>query len=121
MNRQGSRKIIVDLKITMNQFNIIKMYTTFTQQQDTNSIQIAIDYKPRDMGIYPGDIKQGTKMSWSKGIEIIQNLFSCHCGIILEINMKRYLKVILISSSANDIYQERPWTWPLKASLKLRD
>ena len=83
----------------MNQFNIIKMYTTFTQQQDTNSIQIAIDYKPRDMGIYPGDIKQGTKMSWSKGTEIIQNLFSCHCGIILEINIKRYLKITHIFSN----------------------
>ena len=44
MNRHGSRKIIVDLKITANQFNIFKMYTIFTQQQDTNSIQIAIDY-----------------------------------------------------------------------------
>ena len=84
----------------MNQIIIIKIYTIFTQQQDTNSIQIAIDYKPRDMGIYPGDIKQGTKMSWSKGIEIIQNLFSCHCGIILEINIKRYLKITHIFSNA---------------------
>ena len=56
MNRQGSRKIIVDLKITMNQFNIIKMYTIFTQQQDTNSIQVPIDCKPGETGTYPGYI-----------------------------------------------------------------
>ena len=36
---------IVDLKSTMNQFNTIKIYTIFTQQQDTNSIQVPIDYK----------------------------------------------------------------------------
>ena len=39
------------------------------------------------------DIKQVAKMSWSKGIEIIQSLFSYHCGIMLEINIKRYLKI----------------------------
>lgn len=38
----------------MNQFNIIKFYTTFTQQQDTNSIQVPIDYKPGHTGTYPG-------------------------------------------------------------------
>ena len=38
----------------MNQFNIIKIYTVFTQHQDTNSIQVAIDYKPGDIGTYPG-------------------------------------------------------------------
>ena len=33
-----NRKVegIVDLKSTVNQFNIIKMYTVFTQQQDTS-------------------------------------------------------------------------------------
>ena len=45
---------IVDLKSTMNQFNIIKIYTIFTQQQDTNSIQVPIDYKLGDTGTYPG-------------------------------------------------------------------
>ena len=93
------QKDIIDLKITVNQFNIIKMYAVFTQQQDTNSIQIAIDCKPRDVGLYPGDIKQGTNISWSKGIEIIQNLFSCHCGIMLGINIKRYLKITHIFSN----------------------
>ena len=89
---------IVELKSTMNQFNINKMYTIFwrrkwqptsmllpgkshgqrslggsspwghkesdmtelltnytifTQQQDTNSIQVPIDYKPGDSGTYP--------------------------------------------------------------------
>ena len=40
----------------MNQFNIIKIYTVFTQQQDTNTIQVPIDYKPGDAGTYqPGD------------------------------------------------------------------
>ena len=38
----------------MNQFNISKMYTMFTQQQGTNSIQVPNDYKPGDTGIYPG-------------------------------------------------------------------
>ena len=38
----------------MNQLNIIKIYTIFTQQQNTNSIQVPIDYKPGGTGIYPG-------------------------------------------------------------------
>ena len=37
-----------------HQFNIIKMYTTFTQQRDTNSVQVPMDYKPGDTGTYPG-------------------------------------------------------------------
>ena len=38
----------------MNQFNTIEIYTIFTQQQDTNSAQISIDYKPGDTGTYLG-------------------------------------------------------------------
>ena len=38
----------------MNQFNIIKIYPIFTQQQDPNSIQVLIDYKPGDTGTYAG-------------------------------------------------------------------
>ena len=38
----------------MKQFNVIKIYTIFTQQQDTNSTQVPKDYKPGDTGIYPG-------------------------------------------------------------------
>ena len=41
---------MVGLKSPMNQFNIIKMYTVFTQQQGTNSIQVPKDYKPGDTG-----------------------------------------------------------------------
>ena len=44
----------MDLKNTMNQFNIIKIYTVFTQQEDTNSIQVPIDYKLGDTEIYLG-------------------------------------------------------------------
>ena len=84
----------------MNQFNRIKIYTIFTQQQDTNSIQVPIDYKPGNTRTYHGDIKQGTKISCSKAIEIKQKLFSYHCGIMLEINIKRYLKITHIFSSA---------------------
>ena len=52
----------------MNQFNKIKIYTIFTQQQNTNSVQVPVDCKLEDTGI-----KQGAKLSLSKGIEIIQN------------------------------------------------
>ena len=45
---------VVDLKSTMNQFNIITTYTIFTQQQDTNSIHVPIDCKPGDTETYPG-------------------------------------------------------------------
>ena len=38
----------------MNQFNIAKIYTVFTQPQGTNSIQVPIDYKAGDTGIHPG-------------------------------------------------------------------
>ena len=38
----------------MNQFNIIKIYRLFTQQQDINSIQVPIDYKLGDPETYPG-------------------------------------------------------------------
>ena len=45
---------IIDLKSLMNQFSIIKIYSIFTQQRDTNSIQVPIDDKPGDTGMYPG-------------------------------------------------------------------
>ena len=48
------RKVEADLKSTMNQFKVIKIYVIFTQQQDTNSIQVLIDYKPRNTRTYPG-------------------------------------------------------------------
>ena len=48
------QKDIVDLKSAMNHFNIIKIYTVFTQQQSTNSTQVPINYKLGDTGTYPG-------------------------------------------------------------------
>ena len=47
----------------MNQFNIIKIYKIFTQQQGTNSIQVPIDYKPGDIGTYPGPQNKVQKFS----------------------------------------------------------
>ena len=68
---------------------MIKIYTIFTQQ-DTNSVQVPIDYKPGNTGTKTRNlIKRGVKISWSTGIEIIQSLFSYHCEIMLEINVKR--------------------------------
>ena len=88
---------IVALKSTVHQFHIIKIDTIFTQQQNTNYIQVPI----RHWNI-PRETNQSTKISWSKGIEIIiiQSLLSYHCGIMLEINIKRYLKITHIFSSA---------------------
>ena len=37
----------------MNQFNIIKIYTVFTQQWDAKSIQVPKEYKLGDTGTYP--------------------------------------------------------------------
>ena len=54
MNTQKKQKYIVDLKGTMGQFNIIKIYVIFTQQWDTNSIQVPVDYKLEDNGIHTG-------------------------------------------------------------------
>ena len=47
------QKDTVDLKSTMNQFNIIKIYAIFTQQYNTNSIQVPIDCKLGDTGTHP--------------------------------------------------------------------
>ena len=83
----------------MNQFDIIKIYTIFTQQQDTNSVQVPIDYKPETLE-HIWDIKQGAKISWSKVIEIIQSLLSYYCGIIVEISIKRCSRITHVFSSA---------------------
>ena len=99
MSRQKSRRHS-RLENIMNQFNIIKIYRLFTQQQDITSIQVPIDYKLGDPETYAG-----AKIWQSKGIEITQSLFSYHCQIMLEINIKRYLKITHIFSSAN-------WHWP---------
>ena len=44
----------------MRQFSIIKIYSIFTQQQDTNSIQVPKGYKLGDTGTYAG-LKTGCK------------------------------------------------------------
>ena len=46
------------------------------------------------------DIRQGAKISLYKGIEIIHSLFSYHCGIMLEINIRIHVKITSIFSSA---------------------
>ena len=48
-------------------FNIIKIYTVFTQQQDTNSTQVPIDDKPGDTEHIQG-YKTSAKISCSKRI-----------------------------------------------------
>ena len=76
INRINRQKVedTVDLKSTMNQFNI-KIYTVFTQQQGTNSVQVPVYYKPGETET-SRDKKQGAKISLSKDTEIIQSLFS---------------------------------------------
>ena len=44
-------------------------------------------------------MKQGANISWSKGIDIVHSLFSYHWGFMLEIHMKRYLKIARTFSS----------------------
>ena len=53
MTEQLTQKGMVDLKSTMTLFNKIRIYTIFTQQYNTDSIQIHIDYKLGDTGTYP--------------------------------------------------------------------
>ena len=67
------------------------------------------------------DVFEGATFSCSKGNEIIQHWFSSHCGIILEIGPKRYLKITHIFSSAVWHLLREILTWPLKASIKLED
>ena len=83
----------------MNQFNIIKIYTIFTQRNDTNSIQVPIDCKLRDTGTYPGTQNKVQKFH---GLKVLKSysLFSYHCGIMLEINIKRFMKITHVFSSA---------------------
>ena len=83
----------------MNQFNIIKIYAISTQQQDTNSIQVPIDYKLGDSGTYPGTSNKVQKFHGLKSLKSC-SLFSYHCRIMLEIKIKRYSKITHIFSSA---------------------
>ena len=58
----------------MNQFNIIKIYEMFTQEQDTNSIQVPTGYKLGDTGIQPG---RESKVQKSHGLEILKSHTVC--------------------------------------------
>ena len=75
----------------MNQFNIIKIYTVFTQQQATNSIQVPIDYKLGDTGTYPGTQNKVQKFH---GPVVLKSYRACSLitdsGVMLEINIKGY-------------------------------
>ena len=64
------------------------VYYIFT----TSATWEALEYKLEDTKAYRG-ITPDAEISWSKGTEIIQTLFSYHCGIMLEISIKRYLKI----------------------------
>ena len=55
----------------MNQFNIIKIYIIFTKQEDTNSIQVCIDYKPGKHWNISRDIKQSAEILWSNDYFLI--------------------------------------------------
>ena len=57
-----------------------------------NSIQVPIGYKTRIHWNIFRDIKQGAKISWSKGTEIIQSLFSYHCEIVRN----QYQKILRV-------------------------
>ena len=83
LNHQGSPVMLS----FFNQCNIINIYTIFTQQQDTNSIQVPIYYKPGDTRTYPGTYN---KMQKFHGLKVLKSysLFSYHHGIVLEINTK---------------------------------
>ena len=45
---------IVDLKSTVSQFNIIKIYIIFSQQKNTNYFQVTIDCILRNTGTHTG-------------------------------------------------------------------
>ena len=110
---------MVDLKSIMNQFDIFKIYTIFTQQEDRNSIQVPIDCKLGDTGPRPRT-RAGTEISWSTGIAVIHGVSSYYCGIMLEINIKVFEKTHLLQANC-DIYQETSLTSPSKAWIKLGD
>ena len=68
---------------------MIKIYTIFTQQ-DTNSVQVPIDYKPGNTETKTRDLKQGAKISLSTGTEIIQSFFSYHWNYVRN----QYQKIV---------------------------
>ena len=89
MNRRKSRRHIVDLKSTVNQFNIIKIYTVFTEQHSTNSIQDPIDYKPGNIGTYPGTYNKVQKFH---GLKVLKSYGVCSL-ITVELCWNKYQKI----------------------------
>ena len=80
---------MVDLKSTVNQFNEVKIYTILTQQYDTNSVQVSIDCTPGSAETYQGTLH---KMQKLHGLNVLKSYRVCslnHCGIVLEINIRR--------------------------------
>ena len=75
----------------MNQFNTIKIYTIFTQQKDTNSIQVPTDYKLGDIRTYTGPQDQAQKFH---GLTLLQPYRVCskrsyfnwriHCHLLFQ-------------------------------------
>ena len=59
-----------------------------------------VDCEPGGTVCTSRDMRLEAKVSWSKSTEIIQSLFSYHYGIMLEVNIKRYLKITHIFSGA---------------------
>ena len=112
MNTQKKQKDIVDLKGTMGQFNIIKIYVIFAQQQDTNSIQVPINYKLGDIGTYLGTYNKVQKLH---GVKVLKS-YRVHTGmeyILLSVwndVRNQYQKIIesnpCIFQVQCDIYQE---------------
>ena len=55
-------------------FEIIKIYTIFTQQYDTNFIQVFKVYKPGDAEIYPGTLNKVPKFH---GLKVLKSYRVC--------------------------------------------
>ena len=64
----------MDLKSILNKFNVIMVYTIFTQQQNTNPIQVPKDCKPGETGIYPG---VWNKIQKFHGLKVLKSYTVC--------------------------------------------
>ena len=100
----------------MNQFNIIKIYKIFTQQHGTNSIQVPIDYKPGDIGTYPGP--QNKVQKFHDFVLKSYRVYLLSLQNYVKIIIKRYLKITTYFQVQCYSYQERSLTQPLNAGAK---
>ena len=64
----------MDLKSIMNKFNVIMIYTIFTPQQNTNSIQVPKDCKPGETETYPGVWNKKQKFP---GLKVLKSYTVC--------------------------------------------